>query len=348
MWKTGAFWGALSKFARHSTRFPPTPVTSAHVRRGERDEGGELARLTHSPARVLTRANDTRKLESQMLPPPPQPPPVGRAAGGLRLRARRPTPRACFPSEQGLEHSFHPMGTLCRLAHRGGEIETENPRDCSPAGQQNQSSNNMRTSALLLIAATAEHALAQDPASGWMAYAVGAIPSSYERITRLDMTWTVGAAPKPSAAFFSPWFGMDPADNLNLIQPVNPWGRTAWSMYTEYYQWSPTHNSNSKQYAVEAGQTLLGSLVYDAQTDSYTLSQKILETGDVSSQVVTCQNDKKYNIPYIVYEKTFPCADYPPDEVRTLVNCFCVYLHQKRNKPTVVCVCVCVCVSCRW
>jgi len=37
------------------------------VRRGERDEGGELARLTRSPARALTRAHDTRKLESQML-----------------------------------------------------------------------------------------------------------------------------------------------------------------------------------------------------------------------------------------------------------------------------------------
>jgi len=50
-----------------------TQHASPHARyiracgRGERDEGGVLARLTHSPARVLTRAHDTRKLESQML-----------------------------------------------------------------------------------------------------------------------------------------------------------------------------------------------------------------------------------------------------------------------------------------
>jgi len=43
----------------------PTPGTSARVGRDERDEGWELARLTHAPARVLSRARDTRKLESQ-------------------------------------------------------------------------------------------------------------------------------------------------------------------------------------------------------------------------------------------------------------------------------------------
>jgi hypothetical protein len=86
-------------------------------------------------------------------------------------------------------------------------------------------------------------------------------------------------------------------------------------MYTEYYQWSPTHNSNSKQYPVLAGQTLKGSLIYQPNDDSYLLSQTIVETGVVSSQVVACQNGKKYTIPYVVYEKTFPCADYPPDEI---------------------------------
>jgi hypothetical protein len=167
---------------------------------------------------------------------------------------------------------------------------------------------------LILIAGLAN---AQDPASGWMAYAVGAIPMSSERITRLDMTWTVGANPKKSRAFFSPWFGMDPADNLNLIQPVNPWSSGAWAMYTEYYQWSPTHNSNSKTYTVIEGQTLHGSMVYDAKSDSYTLTQTVVETGVASTQVVACQNGKKYTLPYVVYEKTWSCGEYPPDEIVT-------------------------------
>lgn len=55
-----------------------------------------------------------------------------------------------------------------------------------------------------------------------MAYAVGTVPAGTTRITKLSMAWKVSQNPKLSRAFFSPWFGMDPADNLNLIQPVNP------------------------------------------------------------------------------------------------------------------------------
>ena len=161
---------------------------------------------------------------------------------------------------------------------------------------------------------------AQDPAHGWMAYAVGKMPSEHERITRLEMTWTIGARPRRSRAFFSPWFGMDPDDNLNLVQPVNPWGGGEWSMYTEYFQWSPEHNSNSHQYTAKAGQTLHGSITYQPAGDSYLLKQTILETGDVSSQVVPCQRGKKFTVPYVVYEKTFPCRDYPPDGVVTFRN----------------------------
>ena len=154
--------------------------------------------------------------------------------------------------------------------------------------------------------------VAQDPAHGWMAYAVGTMPHG-ERITRLEMTWMVGAAPRRSNAFFSPWFGMDPSDNLNLVQPVNPWSGSSWSMYTEYFQWSPTHNSNSRQHSVEAGQTLHGQLYYIESQDAYVLNQTVVETGASSSQVVPCQSGKKYTVPYVVYEKTWPCGDYPPD-----------------------------------
>jgi len=155
-----------------------------------------------------------------------------------------------------------------------------------------------------------------------MAYARGNITSTgAERVTRLEMKWKVGETPKSSQAFFSPWFGLDPDDNLNLIQPVNPYSGGGlfnrgggWSAYTEYYQWSPTHNSNSKSFDVEAGQTLHGMLVYDESTDSYDLTQTCVETGASSTQNVVAQKGKKYTIPYVVYEKVFPCADYPPDE----------------------------------
>jgi len=77
----------------------------------------------------------------------------------------------------------------------------------------------------------------------------------------------------------------------------------------------PTHNSNSRQEPVKGGQHLHGSLVYDKGTDSYTLTQAVVETGAKSTQVVKCQAGKKYTLPYVVYEKAFPCGDYPPDGI---------------------------------
>ena len=179
----------------------------------------------------------------------------------------------------------------------------------------------------------------QDPAGGWMAYAVGQVPAGTERITKLEMSWVVSGGPQDpphGRAFYSPWFGMDPADNLNLIQPVNPWSGHAWSMYTsvpcpplhskspltphptlcasEYFQWRPEDNRNSHAVGVKSGQTLRGYLHYIEASDSYNLTQSVVETGAISTQIVKCQAGKKYTLPYVVYEKLFPCRSYPPAE----------------------------------
>jgi len=121
--KAGTFFGGALKIhnSQGTQRASPTPGTSARVKRGERDEGGQLARLTRSPARALTRARDIRKLESQMLPPPPQPPPVGRAAGGLRLRARRPTPRRLLPLGAGVRASHFTPRIYADSPTEGGD-----------------------------------------------------------------------------------------------------------------------------------------------------------------------------------------------------------------------------------
>ena len=61
------------------------------------------------------------------------------------------------------------------------------------------------TAVFLTLAASPSPAFAQDPATGWVAYAVGNITATgAERITRLEMSWTVGSTPKRSTAFFSP------------------------------------------------------------------------------------------------------------------------------------------------
>ena len=50
----------------------------------------------------------------------------------------------------------------------------------------------MRSAAVAILLLAVYDAQAQDPATGWMAYAVGTVPSGTERITRLEMTWKVG------------------------------------------------------------------------------------------------------------------------------------------------------------
>ena len=172
----------------------------------------------------------------------------------------------------------------------------------------------------LVIAALTVAAQAADPANGWISYVVGTPPAGTERVTRLEMTWAVSSNPRRSSAFFSPWFGMDPSDNLNLIQPVNPWGGGQWSAYTEYFQWKPEHNSNSDQISVKAGQKLHGILEYNSTTDSYDCTQTNTATGVKSYQNVKCQSGKKYVLPYVVYEKVFPCGDYPPDGAVTFTD----------------------------
>merc|ERR1712160_142046 len=49
-------------------------------------------------------------------------------------------------------------------------------------------------------------------------------------------------------------------------------------------------------------------------------TQTIVETGVSSTQLVAAQKGKKYNLPYVVFEKTFPCQNYPPNEVVTFRN----------------------------
>ena len=54
----------------------------------------------------------------------------------------------------------------------------------------------------------------------------------------------------------------------------------------EYYQWSPSHNENSKQHTVNAGDLLYGSITYVPATDSYDVYHKNMADGwDVTMNV---------------------------------------------------------------
>ncbi len=86
----------------------------------------------------------------------------------------------------------------------------------------------------LIAAAALATAAAQDPAQGWLAYARALPPSGKpgQRLTYISARWKNNANPRNSNSFYSPWFGIDTADNLNLLQPVNPWLGNEWCVVT--------------------------------------------------------------------------------------------------------------------
>lgn len=167
--------------------------------------------------------------------------------------------------------------------------------------------------------------MAQDPAPGWLAYATAKCPPG-TKITSMEARWNVGQNPPSSFAFFSPWFGVESSDNLNLLQPVNPWFGDSWGFYTEYFQWSPEDNQDSSQMNCNAGDTLHGKVVYNGDSaQSYTLTQTDVTQSQSSSMTIPVQQEdsgefKNFTIMYIVYEKVANCDDYPPEQKVTFSN----------------------------
>jgi len=157
---------------------------------------------------------------------------------------------------------------------------------------------------------------AQDPAQGWLAYAKGVSPTG-GALTHVSAKWRVCDNPKVGGAFYSPWFGIEASDNLNLIQPVNPWMGSSWSIYNEYFQWKPVHNENSASHTVQVGDLLYGSVDFNAGNESYTVYHSDLDDGWSVTSNIKVQREEKghiyknYTIVYFVFEKVANCDQYP-------------------------------------
>lgn len=164
--------------------------------------------------------------------------------------------------------------------------------------------------------------LGQDPAHGWLGYAKAVSPTG-GRLTYMEASWKVGSNPKSGGAFFSPWFGIESADNLNLIQPVNPWTGNHWEIYNEYFQWKPVHNENSRSHNVKAGDTLFGAVSFNAANQSYTVQHSSSDGWSVTSEINVQKSGssyKNYTIGYVVFEKKARCSQYPSDGEVTFYN----------------------------
>eukprot|EP01084_Bolivina_argentea_P155217 270495_1 len=182
---------------------------------------------------------------------------------------------------------------------------------------------------------------AQDPANGWLGYALGKNPNGgTDPITQIEAYWTNLQEPTQKNCFYSPWFGIETSDNLNLLQPVNPWENREWSIYNEYFQWQPPHNENSRKHVVYPGDKLYGSITYQPATHSYNVYHSDETKGHEWSVNMTVAVQKKgsdyktYNMIYVVFEKTCSSCDmYPPDDIVTFSNITVLWAGKKLS-PT--------------
>ena len=129
--------------------------------------------------------------------------------------------------------------------------------------------------------------------------------------------------PKQGGAFYSPWFGIETSDNLNLFQPVNPWLGSSWAGYIEYFQWQPENNINSPQGTVKPGDVIYGNVSLAADGKSYDSYHSSSNGWSVRMNVPIQKKggvDKIYNIVYFVFEKAANCQQYPPEQKVTFTD----------------------------
>eukprot|EP01102_Stenamoeba_stenopodia_P001636 TRINITY_DN11478_c0_g1_i1.p1 TRINITY_DN11478_c0_g1~~TRINITY_DN11478_c0_g1_i1.p1 ORF type:complete len:252 (+),score=67.06 TRINITY_DN11478_c0_g1_i1:50-757(+) len=166
---------------------------------------------------------------------------------------------------------------------------------------------------------------AKDPATSWLGYAKATSPDDTGIITYVEAKWVVLDEPKVSGAYVTPWFGIESSENMNLIQPVNPWNQNFWEIYNEYFQWFPVHNTNSNAHKVQPGDVIFGSVTYNPADHSYTCYISDLNDGWSVSTNFPVQKTfegeyKNYTIVYVVFEHPANCDQFPPNDQVTFYD----------------------------
>eukprot|EP01084_Bolivina_argentea_P320400 555908_1 len=180
----------------------------------------------------------------------------------------------------------------------------------------------------------------QDPAGSWLGYAKAVKANNTDEIiTRIDVYWKNANNPTRSGCRFCPWFGIESSDNENLIQPVNVWdnsGRDDWIIMNEYFQWHPSHDTQSKTVSTSSGDVIYSWIKYT--TNAYLMHVENTRTKQYVETTIPVQEQngkyKKYTIAYFVFEHPCnECSQYPPDNAVTFYNISIQYNNVLESKP---------------
>ncbi len=129
----------------------------------------------------------------------------------------------------------------------------------------------------LMLSMFACIAVAQDPASSWVAWAHASCPG---RITRLEASTAVPPLPSQVGVGAQPafWFGIEDAHNVNLLQPILPaYGQCApdqYCVFNEQFRWDGMHNWDGASAITQPGDALSASITLTAD-GSYVLAWSV-------------------------------------------------------------------------
>ena len=81
------------------------------------------------------------------------------------------------------------------------------------------------------------------------------------------------------------------SDNLDLLQPVNPWTGNGWSAYDEEFLWNGMRNRNSRAISASAGDVMFARVYFNEKEQTYTASQANMNTGEIVNMTVPVERE---------------------------------------------------------
>lgn len=180
-------------------------------------------------------------------------------------------------------------------------------------------------------------ARADDPADSWLVYGQA---NSTGRILHANATWAVPAYPTTRAGGNAPgwWFGIEPTPADVLIQPILAYGdgSPAYTIFTGFYDWHDGNWVQSATQDVTPGTKLLGSIDWDAATETYRQCIQVVGSGKPICTRVSKANThgELFNqIFFVVEHQPNSCGEYPANGAVTFENINVVWQDGKVLTP---------------
>lgn len=164
----------------------------------------------------------------------------------------------------------------------------------------------------IVLLATITCALAQDPASSWLCYALTQ-SSDGSGATRVSATTQIPSGP-PQDPNGEPawWFGIEPSNNLYLIQPILPkWLGDGYYIFNEMFDWHTFNDQQSTNIKIPYGTNVSAEIITRDGGKHYTMTVKA-QGHQWNLTVPTYKDDGPFtNVYFVLEHQVDRCSQLP-------------------------------------